>query len=622
MTVSTSKSITQSSRVFASYRKQNALKSPNDSHLRLILLICIGAIALVILNAVRTWPEVGSLLIASDNDDLMRLVEVRDWLGGQAWFDTRQYRVLPPNGISMHWSRYVDAGIAAILVPASWVMPMPQAELLTVVVWPSLLACLMILLIGFGTNRLFGPVAALGALVVFLTWSKLRGEFTPPRIDHHNLQMLLATAAVFCAALPGRALLRGGLAGLATAFSLAIGLEMLPVLALVPAWMALRHAFDQPQTSGWLIGFGLSLGLGALGLMAGQTPVSDWATMRCDALAPPVLALAATGIVATLVPVLLANILRGPLVRIATMAMLTAAGLWLAAPILSPCLAGPYADVPPEVRTLIESRMVEALSAVEMVKVRPDILLRTLMPAVVILLLAFAATVVMWSRLQPAQRSALALAHLVALAGLAVSLHQVRAATLMVPALPVLAGVLVHAFLQLPRNSILRLPAVVILALATPTAVEELGTRIIRQMQSTTGFGTAALSDRIRPGTCRSEAAMAELAALPPSTLFSNLNLGTTILAYTPHSVTSAPYHRSPEAFWNGIAGLESEANLRTVVAASRADYVVLCAAEPPKPYAKKLLGGDLPIWLADVTGNRTEVRLYRVDLARREAAP
>ena len=300
-----------------------------DSRSLLLRWICLGAIALILLHALRTWPEVGRLLFLSDNDDLMRLVQVRDWLGGQDWFDTRQYRVLPPEGISMHWSRYVDAGIAAVLVPASWVLPMPQAELLTVPVWPSLLACLMVLLIGLGTNRLFGPMAALGALVVFLTWGKLRGEFTPPRIDHHNIQMLCATAAFYLAVLPGRERLLGALAGLATALSLAVGLEMLPILALIPGYMALRHAFDQPGAGGWLLGYGIALAIGSPLLMAGQTAPTAWGVMYCDALAPPVLALAATGIVATLVPVLAGRALRGPVLRLLTMAVLVGIGLWL-----------------------------------------------------------------------------------------------------------------------------------------------------------------------------------------------------------------------------------------------------------------------------------------------------
>lgn len=623
VTVSDGKAIRGCDLLSLPYAKQPISEShvtpPTDSRPQLIWWICLGAIALILLNAARTWPEAGSLLFLSDNDDLMRLVQVRDWLGGQDWFDTRQYRVLPPEGISMHWSRYVDTGIAAVLVPASWLLPMPQAELLTVVLWPSLLGCLMVLLIGLGTNRLLGPLAALGALVVFLTWGKLRGEFTPPRIDHHNVQMLCATAAFYLAALPGRERLFGALAGLATAFSLAVGLEMLPVLALIPGYVALRHAFDQPGAGVWLLGYGLALSVTAPALMAGQTPPAAWGVMHCDVLAPPVLALAATGIVATLVPVLAARVLQGPVLRILTMVALVVLGLWLAAPLLTPCLAGPYADVPPEVRTLIESRMIEALSARELIGVLPDLLGRSLLPPVVILLMALAAAVALWSRHDGTQRSGLALAFLVALSGLVVSLLQIRATTLMVPALPLLGGFLVCAFGQIPRSSPWRLPGVLALAVATPTVVEEgVSWAISRTAPRDAPVAVEAQPAVARsPATCRNASAMNELASLPPSTLFSSLNLGTTILAYTPHSVASAPYHRSPAAFWNGIAAPESEANMRAALSGSRADYLVLCAGDAAKPYAAALLGGAVPDWLTDVTGDRRELRVYRVDQAR-----
>ncbi len=586
-----------------------------DSRPFLILWICLGAIALILSNAVRTWPEAGSLLYLTDNDDLMRLVQVRDWLGGQDWFDTRQYRVLPPVGISMHWSRYVDAGIASVLVPLSWLVPMPEAELLTVVIWPSLLACFMVLVIGLGTNRLLGPLAALGALVVFLTWGKLRGEFTPPRIDHHNVQMLCATAALFLAVLPGRERLYGALAAVATALSLAVGLEMLPVLALIPGYIALRHAFDQPGAARWLLGYGPALALAAPLLMVGQAP--SWEAMHCDVLAPPVLALAATGIVATLVPVLAARQLRGPLLRIGAMVILVGLGLWLSRPVLSPCLAGPFADVPPDVRALIESRIIEALSASELIGVLPDLLARSLLPPLVILVLSAAVTAALWSRLTAVQRSALTLAFLVALAGLAVSLFQIRATTLMAPALPLLGGVLAHGFGQLPRASFWRLPALLVLAAATPTAVEEAIPYVVSRAVSQPAAVSPAPGIPLAAGSCRTPEAMAELAKLPPSTLYSTLNLGTTILAFTPHSVTSAPYHRSPEAFWNGIAAPESEANMRIALARSRADYLVLCAGEPAKPYAAQLLAGDLPPWLTQVSGAQSLMRIYRVDQAR-----
>ena len=42
-----------------------------------------------------------------DPDDVMRLLEVRDWLRGQSWFDVVQHRMNLPAGLSMHWSRLV-----------------------------------------------------------------------------------------------------------------------------------------------------------------------------------------------------------------------------------------------------------------------------------------------------------------------------------------------------------------------------------------------------------------------------------------------------------------------------------------------------------------------------------
>ena len=53
-------------------------------------------------------PSINSgIFDAMSTDDAMRLVQVRDWIGGQGWFDLFQHRLDPP-GASMHWSRVVD----------------------------------------------------------------------------------------------------------------------------------------------------------------------------------------------------------------------------------------------------------------------------------------------------------------------------------------------------------------------------------------------------------------------------------------------------------------------------------------------------------------------------------
>jgi len=48
--------------------------------------------------------------IGSDNDDMMRLIQVRDFIAGQSWFDADQHR-MGPDGTAMHWSRVADIPI-------------------------------------------------------------------------------------------------------------------------------------------------------------------------------------------------------------------------------------------------------------------------------------------------------------------------------------------------------------------------------------------------------------------------------------------------------------------------------------------------------------------------------
>ena len=75
------------------------------------------------------------------NDNIMRLTVVRDLIAGQSWFDTTQYRMVPPEGLLLHWSRYIDAGIAAIIVPLSRFIEMDLAEQIAATAWPTLIFC-------------------------------------------------------------------------------------------------------------------------------------------------------------------------------------------------------------------------------------------------------------------------------------------------------------------------------------------------------------------------------------------------------------------------------------------------------------------------------------------------
>src|SRR5579859_6039496 len=88
----------------------------------------------------------GGVFDALSTDDAMRLVEVRDLIGGQGWFDLFQYRLDPP-GTSMHWSRLIDAPLAALILLLKPWLGMRGAEAATLYFWPALLFAVALALV-------------------------------------------------------------------------------------------------------------------------------------------------------------------------------------------------------------------------------------------------------------------------------------------------------------------------------------------------------------------------------------------------------------------------------------------------------------------------------------------
>ena len=88
-----------------------------DRHWRLAVLLFWAAVCALMLFA--RWNNIAWFALA-DTDDNMRIMQVRGLLSGQEWYDLRQYRLNPPEGANIHWSRLVDlplAGIKAALQP-------------------------------------------------------------------------------------------------------------------------------------------------------------------------------------------------------------------------------------------------------------------------------------------------------------------------------------------------------------------------------------------------------------------------------------------------------------------------------------------------------------------------
>lgn len=96
-----------------------------------------GALLALCLQTAGGFPTLGAA--TGDNDSMLRLVEIRDLIGGQGWFDLHQYRMGPQGGFVMHWSRLVDAPIAAIiLVVSAFSGRLATGETAAMLLWTTL----------------------------------------------------------------------------------------------------------------------------------------------------------------------------------------------------------------------------------------------------------------------------------------------------------------------------------------------------------------------------------------------------------------------------------------------------------------------------------------------------
>jgi hypothetical protein len=105
------------------------------------LLLAYALIAAVCLGSLQWGDLLGVVraLKVADGDDALRLVEVRDLLNGQSWFDLTQKRYLPPEGVPMHWSRLVDLPLAAAVRVLTPLLGEGLAFGMVAAAWPPLL---------------------------------------------------------------------------------------------------------------------------------------------------------------------------------------------------------------------------------------------------------------------------------------------------------------------------------------------------------------------------------------------------------------------------------------------------------------------------------------------------
>lgn len=567
-------------------------------HLATVGILLAIVLALIGIPFTNVPPH--DLIVLSDNDAITRFVSVRDWLAGQAWYDMTLYRVAPPEGVSLHWSRYVDLGLATIIWPLSHFVPMKTAEAAGIVIWPILLQIMMIILSGKAAARLFGPIAGgLAALAVVFWPLTEKIYFGEGRLDHHNVQILLLLVVILSLIGEGSSVRRGAIGGGAAALSLAVGLEaLLPlgvagILLYLRMWRNPSVAGLQPST------FALSMFLGGVLLFVGQTPPSEWMIAYCDELAPPVLALTGIAAAVTVTATVIGRRTKATALRNAVFAVLAVAGGVAVFPVVSYCASGPYGELPVELQEIIATRIVEARPAYRFLKDGPAIFYQSIVPVF------FTLTVVtaMWLRarrtVQSDDRVQAAVGVLLVFGwiGLAGSFYQMRLLVLSAPVIPILIGYLVAVLysagksLDASSTASLKLIVAVAMTLLFPYLYKTylgLGVSVSAEPTDT--------QERPTQNACRTPEILQSLDVLPPSRILTYLNMGPPIILLTDHSVLAAPYHRSASALGNGILPFEKDREtLLAAIDSGRAEYLVLCRGTGPVDagfYATELADG------------------------------
>ncbi|NNM74930.1 hypothetical protein [Enterovirga aerilata] len=558
------------------------------------LLVAVALLGLAIfLRGQSGIMEVARRLLLPDSDDAMRLVAVRDLLAGQGWFDNVQHRYLPPAGVAMHWSRLVDAPLAAAILALTPFLGATRAEGLVAAFWPPLLFLAYLGLIFRGTGRLFGFRAACFAIFVACELA-LTALFAPGRVDHHNIQALTMTFVVLQLAGPERSWRKGAAAGLGAAFSLAVGLETLPFVAALGVGLVL-HTLAERGPGRDLAAFGAALAAGSCAFFALQTSPALWTSPECDSLSPPWLLLAGGGGIGA---VAVAASARSPsaAARLGLAVAIGAALLLAFARLFPHCLAGPFVGLPEEARADWLGEVLEAASLAHILALSPAAGLGVVVPMAA----AFAAALVGLRRAEPHLRPAFFILALFTGTGLAITAFQLRGFYVGSALVPVIGGWAFDRAIsavtrpgtdgRIGAGPIAMLAAATLLLTHTATATADL-------LQGLLGRPSAGAVPMVRVGDCAKPETLRQLDAAPPGLVLAPVDLGPSLLLFTRHSVIAAPYHRQGEGIVAGLAVAGgSQVDVERAVRRFRPRYLLACADwAKPGSFAERLAQDEAP---------------------------
>ncbi|RWM91520.1 MAG: GtrA family protein [Mesorhizobium sp.] len=580
----------------------------------LLLSLCATLLVLGI-NAISGFPTIADL--GADNDSMLRLVEVRDLLGGQGWFDLHQYRMGLPGGFVMHWSRLVDTPIALIIFTFRVLgASTAAAEKAAQIIWPLSLYGLTIFVILRASRRFAGTDVAMPALVLSTAALFFIGIFHPGTLDHHNVQLLLTAASLWLMTEAPFRRSAALLSGLCAGLTLAVGMETAPYVATLGACAAVLFIVDERERQ-TARGFGIGFAAIALVVLVATIPPSAWGVAECDAFSAfqfVIAALSGFGL-AAIAGLPGQSTAKRRFLSMSALAVAIAAVAFLFFP---QCLASPYAGMDERIRTYWLNDVVEAQPFLSVAVNEPKLMAaRYVTPFIAILLIG------LQLRSRRLRREE-ALTAVLLIVAFAVSLWQVRGSTFSVAfaVLPLstwIAGVRLQATAAQSWRVSTRIAAAWLVSLnATWAGVAVAAQSVVQKAPAKIN------SDADHALTCGKASDFSDLAGMPATTVLASSNLGSPILTFTGHRALAGPYHRNVGgnlAMLDAFMGMPDAA--RAIIEREHVGLVAICrgnseelslAAQAPKGLAARLLKRDVPDWLElDRATASKPVEIYKV---------
>ena len=573
-----------------------------------------------------------------DPDDPMRLAHTIDWLKGQSWFDLRQYRMDPPDGFILPFSRFSEVPLAALILPLHWLgLPWSGAGIVASALWPLILLGVMFAALRWVAQSFMARQWAGITAYVALFATSLMFQFTPGRVDHHAIAALLTLLGFGCVIrmmdMPEKTKW-GFYAGFCLAAGQAIALETLPWLLALSGWVCAWMTARGRVASRGGLAFGCALYVYSVAFLVATQRPHAW--FEVDALQYSVTyVLLAGGVAVGCCGIALAAQARLGLARYIVAAALVAGAGVLYLTKFPELVAGPYGAMNRELAGLFFDNISEALPLSRKSPSIAALLLRLAYP-----LLGFAACLFFLTRKSGDEVWRWLLSALLLLAALLLAtFYQVRYLyyAMMFAIIPIAAGYR-HALDAINarwRGRRLFAAEVGLLLLAGP-----LCTVLLPALVDGRAFNTGVLLFPVQYGDGRCDTFALENILNSrrhygdrPRLIMNMMDLGPEILLRTRHMALGGGYHMNVKGnldsvhFFNATDPNEAE----EIVRRRNVDLVVMCRQipalylgadgpnqidvngsgkvelKPTASFAEQLIYGKVPDWLERKNFSRLE---------------